>query len=114
MEYDLDGWFFFGSLLDSETPQDPGVFFISMQRVDVSEDGGTMPLVPAVVAYGSEALGQYVYGGAYTLDLEPAVNVLMDPCTPRHGRRRTLIRFPVDQPQHRPAVSPAAPHPARF
>ena len=79
MEYDLDGWFFFGSLMDDAAPQDPGVFFISMQRVDVSEDGGTLPLVPAVVAYGSEALGQYVYGGAYTLDIEPAVNVIMDP-----------------------------------
>ncbi len=79
MEYDLDGWFFFGSLLDSEAPQDPGVFFISMQRIDVSENGPTMPLVPAVVAYGNASLGQYVYGGGYTVDMEPLVNVLSDP-----------------------------------
>ncbi|MBN2026134.1 MAG: lipocalin family protein [Actinobacteria bacterium] len=79
MEYDLDGWFFFGSLQDSASPQDPGVFFISMQRMDVSEDGGSVPLVPAIVAYGSTSLGQYVYGGEYAVDMQPLVNVLFDP-----------------------------------
>ena len=78
-EYDLDGWFFFGSLVDSAAPQDPGVFLISMQRIEVSEDGSPVQLVPAIVAFNSPSLGQYVYGGEYSLDISPLVNVLSDP-----------------------------------
>ena len=78
-ECDLDGWFFFGSLVDDAAPDDPGVFFISMQRVEVAVDGTRQPLVPAVVAFNSPTLGQYVYGGEYTLDASPSVNVLSDP-----------------------------------
>jgi hypothetical protein len=81
MDYDLDGWFFFGSLVDDVAPQDPGVFFISMQRIEVSEEGSRMPLAPAIVAYNSASLGEYVYGGEYTLDVEPMVNVIIDPWT---------------------------------
>lgn len=78
-ECDLDGWFFFGSLVDSAAPEDPGAFFISMQRIDVSVDGSREALVPAVVAFNSPSLGQYVFGGEYTLDMSPLVNVLSDP-----------------------------------
>jgi hypothetical protein len=78
-ECDLDGWFFFGSLVDSAAPEDPGVFFISMQRIEVLVDGAREALVPAVVAFNSPSLGQYVYGGEYTLDASPSVNVISDP-----------------------------------
>jgi hypothetical protein len=81
LEYDLDGWFFFGSLVDSTTPEDPGVFFISMQRIDVEEHGEKAPLVPIVVAFNSASLGQYVFGGEYTADTEPLVNIMSDPWT---------------------------------
>jgi hypothetical protein len=78
-ENDLDGWFFFGSLVDSAQPDDPGVFFISMQRIEVPVEGSPQPLVPAVVAFNSPSLGQYVFGGEYTLDVSPLVNVISDP-----------------------------------
>jgi len=78
-EYDLDGWFFFGSLVDDAAPEDPGVFLISMQRIEVSKGGSRVPLVPAMVAFNSPSLGQYVFGGAYTQDISPLVNVESDP-----------------------------------
>jgi hypothetical protein len=78
-ESDLDGWFFFGSLVDSAAPEDPGVFFISMQRIEVSDGGSREALVPAIVAFNSASLGQYVFGGEYTQDVSPAVNVESDP-----------------------------------
>ncbi len=78
-EYDLDGWFFFGSLADDAAPGDPGSFIISMQRIEEVQGGSRLAMVPAIVAYGSSSLGQYVYGGEYTLDVSPQVNVESDP-----------------------------------
>lgn len=80
MEYDLDGWFFFGSLVDDTAPDDPGVFFIAMQRIKVPGDGTDWQLVPAIVAFNSPAVdGQYLFGGIYTLDMAPFVVVESDP-----------------------------------
>jgi hypothetical protein len=80
MEYDLDGWFFFGSLVDDAAPADPGGFFISMQRIRVLDDGTDWQLVPAIVGFNSPTVGgKYVYGGVYTLDMAPFVTVESDP-----------------------------------
>jgi hypothetical protein len=79
LEYDLDGWFFFGSLVDSAAPQDIGAFFISMQRIQAEKDVPQAQLVPAIVAFNSQSLGQYVYGGTYTMDILPLVDVTSDP-----------------------------------
>ena len=79
LEYDLDGWFFFGSLVDDAAPGDPGVFFISMQRIRTPEGGVDWQLVPAIVAFNSPTQGQYVFGGVYTLDMAPFVTVESDP-----------------------------------
>lgn len=78
-ECDLDGWFFFGSLVDDATPDDIGTFFISMQRIEASVDGSRLAYVPAIVAFDNASLGQYVYGGANTMDVSPLINVLPDP-----------------------------------
>ena len=80
MEYDLDGWFFFGSLVDDTAPAHPGGFFISMQRIRVAEDGTDWQLVPAIVGFNSPTVGgRYVYGGVYTLDMAPYVVVESNP-----------------------------------
>ncbi|MEW6553968.1 MAG: hypothetical protein AB1384_06750 [Actinomycetota bacterium] len=78
-EYDLDGWFFFGSLVDSAAPTEPGTFIISMQRIEEVQGSSRLAMVPAIVAYGSPTLGQYMYGGEYALDVSPQVNVESDP-----------------------------------
>lgn len=80
LEYDLDGWFFFGSLVDDSAPGDPGGFFISMQRIRTPVGGVDLQLVPAIVGFNSPTVGgKYVYGGAYTLDMAPFVIVESDP-----------------------------------
>lgn len=79
LEYDLDGWFFFGSLVNDFAPDDPGAFIISMQRIEVEQNGTKVPYVPAIIAYNDSSLGQYVYGGAQTVDMAPFVSVSSDP-----------------------------------
>jgi hypothetical protein len=79
LEYSLDGWFFFGSLQDAAAPGDPGAFILSMQRIEVPENGQVVNFVPAICAYNNTALGQYVYGGAETVDVAPLVSVTSDP-----------------------------------
>lgn len=79
LEYSLDGWFFFGSLEDDAAPGDPGAFILSMQRIEVPENGQVVNFVPAICAYNNTALGQYVFGGAETVDIAPLVSVTSDP-----------------------------------
>jgi hypothetical protein len=95
-EYGLDGWFFFGSLEDDTAPQDPGTFLISVQRVDTSSDGATVPLVPAIVAYNCPSLGQYIYGGEYTVDVAPLVNVTDNPWEVEVRSNSQAERWPSD------------------
>ena len=79
LEYNLDGWFFFGSLVDSDSPDDPATFIISMQRIAQQFGGHTWQTVPAIVAYNDSTLERYVFGGGYTLDIFPLVVVTSDP-----------------------------------
>ena len=77
-EYDLDGWFFFGSLED-EVSGEPAAFIISMQRIAQEYGGLVWQTVPAIVAYNDSALGRYAFGGTFTLDVFPLVEVSRDP-----------------------------------
>jgi hypothetical protein len=82
LEYGLDGWFFFGSLVDSASPESPGMFLISVQRIAQEWGGHTWQTLPAVVAYNGPSLEGYAVGGAYVLqDLNPQVKVTSDPWT---------------------------------
>ncbi len=78
MEYDLDGWFFFGGLTDGATGQ-PGAFAIEVQRIRTPKGGINWEIVPAMVAYNAPSVGKYVYGYTGTLDMEPFVKVNTDP-----------------------------------
>ncbi len=79
MEYDLDGWFFFGSLVEDTLPDNPGVFFISMQRIAQDISGRIYQTVPAIVAFNSPHSEKYFFGGNYTIDMEPYVHVSTSP-----------------------------------
>lgn len=78
-EYDLDGWFFFGSLVDSTKPEDLGVFFIAVQRIDQPIAGFMTPTVPAIVAFNSSSLGKYEFRGVMSIDVEPLMDVVTSP-----------------------------------
>jgi len=79
MEYDLGGWFFFGSLEEDTLPDKPGVFFISMQRIAQEIYGTIYQTVPAIAAFNSPHSGKYVFGGVYTIDMEPYVQITSSP-----------------------------------
>lgn len=79
LEYDLDGWFFFGSLVDNASPDAPAAFIMSMQRIAQEYGGIIWQTVPAIVAFNNSSLGEYVFGGGYTLDTWPFVIVTSDP-----------------------------------
>lgn len=78
MEYDLDGWFFFGGLVDGATGQ-PGAFAIEVQRIRTPKDGVDWEVVPAMVAFNAPSIGKYVYGYTGTLDMDPFVKVTTEP-----------------------------------
>lgn len=77
-EYDLDGWFFFGTVMDAAT-QDTGIFFIAIQRIEMGSQGIKLPVVPAIVAFNSSKLGKYEYRGEFTLDIDPFMTVESNP-----------------------------------
>lgn len=81
LEYHLDGWFFFGSLVDSASPDSPAAFIISMQRIAQEFGGLVWQTVPAIVAYNDPSTEGYVFGGVYSLDIDPLVIVTSDPWT---------------------------------
>ena len=78
-DYDLDGWFFFGSLVDDANPDDPGVFFIAVQRIEESWNGFRTPMVPAIVGFNSSSLGKYEFRGFFTIDISPLMTVTSNP-----------------------------------
>jgi len=78
-EHDLDGWFFFGSLEDDTAPDDPGVFVMAIQRIEVSKDGFRIPMVPAIVAFNSASLGQYTFRGFVTIEFDSLMTVQSNP-----------------------------------
>ncbi len=79
-DYTLDGWFFFGSLENSVTPDDPDVFFIAVQRIEEDKGNGfRTPMVPAIVGYNSSKLGYYEFRGFYTYDISPLMTVVPNP-----------------------------------
>ena len=86
-DYDLDGWFFFGNLVEGSSPRpdadDVGAFFIAIQRIEQSVFGFRVPLVPAIVGFNSASLGRYVFGGTATVDIDPLVVVSQDPWSVR-------------------------------
>ncbi len=68
-EYDIDGWFFFGSLIDDARPDDPGGFFVSTQRVKQPDAFGIYRdnMASAFAFHPLDtADSQYLYGGLYT------------------------------------------------
>jgi hypothetical protein len=81
--YDLDGWFFMGNLMETGMETNPGVFFISVQRIEQElspqAGWGRAPLVFAVVGYNNEALGHYLVGGTATPDTWPLASVTSTP-----------------------------------
>ncbi len=78
-EYDLDGWFFFGSLVDSAAPDDIGGFLIGVQRIKEPVYGFRIPVVPAIVAFNNKSLGHYEFRGFFTIDVFPLMTVNPDP-----------------------------------
>ncbi|GEM_PF-410652 len=76
-EYDLDGWFFFGSLV--ERSGRTSAFMLAVQRIDQVIDGIRVPFVPAMVGYRNPSLGRYLYGGCVDIDIPPLVTVTQDP-----------------------------------
>jgi hypothetical protein len=80
-DYDLDGWFFFGSLVDDANPDDPGVFFIAVQRIEESSNGFRAPMVPAIVGFNSRSLGKYEFRGFFTVDISSLMTVTSNPWT---------------------------------
>jgi len=80
-DYDLDGWFFFGSLVDSANPDDPGAFFIAVQRIEESSNGFRTPMVPAIVGFNSRSLGKYEFRGFFTIDITSLMTVTSNPWT---------------------------------
>jgi hypothetical protein len=80
-DYDLDGWFFFGSLVDNTNPDDPGVFFIAVQRIEESNNGFRTPMIPAIVGFNSRSLGKYEFRGFFTTDISTLMTVTSNPWT---------------------------------
>ena len=85
-EYDLDGWFFMGNLVEGmETdpaPDDTGVFFIAVQRIEIESadyPGLRVPFFPAIVGFNSASLKRYIYGAVPALDIAPLVVVTPEP-----------------------------------
>ena len=78
-DYDLDGWFFMGSLVDSVAPDDIGVFFLAVQRIEMSDNGFRAPVVPAIVGFNNSAIGHYEFRGFFTLDADPLMTVTANP-----------------------------------
>ena len=74
-DYDLDGWFFFGSLVDNTNPDNPGVFFIAVQRIEESNNGLRTPMIPAIVGFNSCSLGKYEFRGFFTIDISTLMTV---------------------------------------
>lgn len=75
--YDLDGWFFFGSLM--EPTGRTSAFMLAVQRIDEVIGGMRIPFVPAIVGYRNPSLGRYLYGGTVDIDIPPLVTVTQDP-----------------------------------
>ena len=78
-EYDLDGWFFFGNLVNQAKPDDISVFFIAVQRIEMSYHGFRAPVVPAIVAFSNDSLGKYEWRGFVTLDIDSLMIVTSSP-----------------------------------
>lgn len=78
-EHDLDGWFFFGSLIDDNNPSDTCVFFIEVQRQNQSSNGFTIPMIPAAMGFNSTKMGHYEVRGFLTIDTDPLMMVIPSP-----------------------------------
>lgn len=92
-EYDLDGWFFFGSLIDDNHPDDTNVFFIALQWIEQMVQGFRTPMVPAVVGFNSKTLGKYIWRGFYTIAIDPLMTVTSNP-----WEVRLISPYQVDPP----------------
>jgi hypothetical protein len=83
LNYDLDGWFFFGNLIEGSgattDPSKVGVYFMAVQRIDQEIFGFRVPVVPAIVAFNGGATDGYVIGGSLDLDIAPSVTVTPSP-----------------------------------
>ncbi|MGA2053193.1 MAG: hypothetical protein ABSH19_07770 [Opitutales bacterium] len=83
LDYDLDGWFFFGSLIEGSgrapDPANIGAYFMAVQRIDQVIDGFRVPVVPAIVAFNGAATDGYIVGGSINLDIAPVVTVTPSP-----------------------------------
>ncbi len=82
-EYHLDGWFFFGNLIEGRgTPvtEDVSTFFISIQRKDIAQIPGTsirFSVYPSIVAFQGARHEGYLFGGG--LDGASQVTVASEP-----------------------------------
>lgn len=77
LDYDLDGWYFFGNLVERSGRR--SAFMMAVQRIDETIDGIPVAFVPAIVGYYNPSLGRYVYGGCLDIDVPPLVTVTQDP-----------------------------------
>ena len=78
-EYDLEGWFFMGSLVDSEKPEDPGVLAFTVQRVAMLGTVLGAQQVPVGVGFNKKSLGKWEFWGFYELDVPPLITAKADP-----------------------------------
>ena len=82
-EYHLDGWFFFGNLIEGRgaaTADQISSFAISVQRKDIAQINGTpirFAVFPSIVAFQGSRHDGYLFGGA--LDESSQVTVTSDP-----------------------------------
>ena len=90
-EYDLDGWFFMGSLVDSERPEDTGVLAFSVQRVAMLGTVLGAQQVPVGVGFNSKSLNQWEFRGFYELDAAPLMTAEANP-----WRVKLLSPFPTE------------------
>ncbi len=79
LEYDLDGWFFFGSLINQADPSDTAVFFIEVQRLEQAYNGWVIPVIPAAVGFNSKANNSYDYRVFLTVDIDTLMSVSSNP-----------------------------------
>lgn len=82
-EYNLDGWFFFGNLIEGRgvpKPEQVNSFFMAIQRLDQLSLFGTsfrIAIYPCIVGFNSSNLDRYIYG--LGVDLSPQISVVADP-----------------------------------
>jgi hypothetical protein len=77
LAYDLDGWFFYGSLV--EQSGQTSAFLMAFQRINEKVAGIPIPFFPAAIGYNNPSLDGYRYGGCIDIDLAPLVTVTQNP-----------------------------------